>query len=127
MKISRLESLVLLLTSFVLVFMSGWYLSSNSDPRPFLVETRHQISEAEDEALPLPLPSVIPTTINLNTATAEQLMSLPGIGEKRAEAILLYRTTNGSFSKVEDITLVSGIGEATYQGMKGRITVEDTP
>ncbi len=61
--------------------------------------------------------------INLNTATKEQLMTLTGIGESKAVSIIKYRTENGSFSSIEDITNVSGIGEAMFNKIKDDITV----
>lgn len=62
--------------------------------------------------------------INLNTATAEQLETLPGIGEKRAEAILTYREKHGPFSKIEDVVKVSGIGQGIFSKIKPYLTVE---
>ncbi|WP_299032663.1 helix-hairpin-helix domain-containing protein [uncultured Anaerococcus sp.] len=60
--------------------------------------------------------------INLNLATKEELMSLPNIGEKRAQAILDYRQEN-KFQKIEDIKNVSGIGDKYFEAMKDLITV----
>ena len=61
--------------------------------------------------------------VNLNTATKEQLMTLSGIGEARAEAILAYRQESGGFRTPEDIMKVSGIKEAAFQKIKDDITV----
>lgn len=61
--------------------------------------------------------------VNLNTATKEQLMTLSGIGEARAEAILAYRRESGGFKTIEDIMKVSGIKEAAFQKIKDDITV----
>lgn len=61
--------------------------------------------------------------ININTATSEELQSLSGIGQTKAEAIIAYRESNGDFSSIEDITNVSGIGESTYEKIKDQITV----
>ena len=61
--------------------------------------------------------------ININTATAEQLKSLPGIGEGIAGKIIKYREENGRFSKVEDIMKVSGIKDKLFQKIKEQITV----
>ncbi|MEL7400224.1 MAG: helix-hairpin-helix domain-containing protein [Pseudomonadota bacterium] len=52
-----------------------------------------------------------PTTININTATAEQLAQLQGIGKTKAEAIVKYRESNGAFSSADELVLVKGIGE----------------
>ncbi len=62
--------------------------------------------------------------ININTATAEDLQTLSGIGEVRAKAIVEYRTQNGSFSKIEDIKNVSGIGDATFNNIKSQICTD---
>ena len=61
--------------------------------------------------------------VNLNTATAEQLATIPGIGAKTAELIIEYRKTNGGFKKVEDLMNVRGVGEKSFLKMKPLITV----
>lgn len=61
--------------------------------------------------------------LDINTATAEELMRLSGIGEKRAADIIVYRERNGAFSSIEDIMKVSGIGEKTFEKIKNEITV----
>jgi competence protein ComEA len=62
--------------------------------------------------------------VNLNTADLEQLMTLSGIGQTRAEAILAYREEHGSFSSVEEIMNVQGIKEGTFSKIKDEIVVE---
>jgi competence protein ComEA len=61
--------------------------------------------------------------INLNTATSEQLQTLPGIGPALAERIIAYRTKVGKFTKIEELLNVSGIGEKRFQQFKDRLTV----
>lgn len=61
--------------------------------------------------------------ININTATAEQLDTLPGIGPVKAEAIIAWREEHGPFSCPEDLIMVSGIGEATLAKLLDQITV----
>jgi competence protein ComEA len=63
--------------------------------------------------------------INLNTATAAQLASLPGIGLKTAELIVQYRQKSGPFKKIEEIMNIRGIGEKSFLRLKSRITVTD--
>ena len=62
--------------------------------------------------------------ININTATADELDALPGIGPSKAEAIIKYRETESRFFSPADIMNVSGIGEKTYEKIKDYITVE---
>ena len=61
--------------------------------------------------------------INLNTATVEQLDSLPGVGAKVAARIIEYRQKNGPFRKIEDLMNVKGIGEKAFLKMKARLSV----
>ena len=62
--------------------------------------------------------------IDINSASKSQLMSLPGIGEGKANAIIEYRKTNGHFKSIEEIKNVKGIGESIYQKIKDKIEVK---
>lgn len=61
--------------------------------------------------------------LNLNTATAAEMETLPGIGAVLAQRIVDYRTEHGPFSAVEDIMKVSGIGDKKYEAIESLITV----
>ena len=61
--------------------------------------------------------------VNLNTATAEQLETLPGVGPATAKRILEYRQKSGGFKKVEELMNVKGIGEKSFLKLKARLTV----
>ncbi len=61
--------------------------------------------------------------VNINTATKEELDTLPGIGPAMAERIIEYRQTNGSFKNIDEIKNVRGIGEAKFAKMQDKITI----
>lgn len=61
--------------------------------------------------------------VNINTATAEVLMTLPGIGESKADAIIKYREQHGAFNSIEDIKNISGIKDGVYDNIKDLIVV----
>lgn len=74
--------------------------------------------ENKEDTISLPTNS----KVSLNTATKEELMTLPGIGESKAIAIIEYREQNGLFEKIEDIKNVSGIGENVFAKIQENIT-----
>jgi competence protein ComEA len=63
-------------------------------------------------------------TININTATVEELVQLDRVGPRYAEKIVVFRQENGLFKTPEDIMLVSGIGQKTFEVNKDRIIVK---
>ena len=77
-----------------------------------------RLREQEPEGGPLSA-----SLIDLNTATKEQLMTLRGIGEARAEDIIRYRQEHGRFERIEDIMKVSGIKTSAFEKIKDDITV----
>jgi competence protein ComEA len=80
---------------------------------------------AQDKPAP-PSKSAAPAAVvNLNTATAAQIATLPGIGEKAAQRIIEYREKNGGFKKPEELMNVKGIGEKSFLKLKALITVTD--
>ena len=136
MKISRLELISLLLAIAFSAFAAGWFLRGASTAQPVRVETEHLLAQPTAvivSAAPIQ-PSGTPAAaetpaaavsgkIDLNTATAEELMTLPGIGEKRAAAIIADREANGPFRVPEDLTRVDGIGEGILSGLIDLVTV----
>jgi competence protein ComEA len=72
------------------------------------------IASVRQDAVPL----AVPLDLDLNTAPIAVLMTLPGIGRRRAEAIVLHRVRRGPFARVEDLGMVDGLGPQTVQQLQ---------
>ena len=127
MKISALEKILLAITAALLLFMTGYFLGAHGGAEPYRVEAQLVQEATETRASGTASPEISPGVspkVNINTASAAELETLPGIGEKRAADIIADREANGPFRVPEDITRVSGIGEGTLAGLIDYITVE---
>ena len=82
------------------------------------VAQEHLVLETEKTAN-----TTVDDRIDINTATKEELMTLSGIGESRAESILAYRQVHGAFQNIEELMNVEGIKEGIFQKIKDSITV----
>ena len=91
---------------------------------PYIGETPVMGAETSGQTTGLGSNEVTDTTVNINTATADMLMTLKGIGQTRAEDIIAYREKHGSFQKKEDIMNVDGIKQGTYDKIKDNISVQ---
>ena len=60
--------------------------------------------------------------VNINTASVKELMKLPGIGKKKAMAIVEYREKNGNFSSVEDLSKVEGVGKRVAKALHDKVS-----
>lgn len=90
---------------------------------PFTTEPMPAPSAAADAA-PTEEPQVLNDKININTADAELLCMLDGIGEATAEKIIEYREQNGGFGVIEDIMNISGISRSKFERIKNVICTE---
>ena len=61
--------------------------------------------------------------VNINTATAEQLIELPGIGDTTAERIIQYRESNGNFNSKDQLLEVKGIGDRKFEKLRSMVTL----
>lgn len=75
-----------------------------------------------NQVIEIPIKSDI-KLISINTATIQELCSLPGIGEKMAQRIIDYRQNNGSFRELQDLKNINGIGDKKYEKIKEFITL----
>ena len=115
---TKSEIILLGLTAVFLCALAGLSLRDRQDRVPgVVIET-----EAE-----VPWEEIAPDfpPVDLNTATAEELDTLPGIGESLARRIIAYREANGPFGSIEEIMEVSGIGEAKFAELEDRVTVDN--
>jgi competence protein ComEA len=64
------------------------------------------------------------TTVNINNASLQELAALPGIGEKKAAAIIHYRTQEGEFNAIEDLVKVRGIGKKLLKKLHKHLVIE---
>ena len=64
-------------------------------------------------------------SVNINTADKETLMSVKGVGERRAEAIIRYREENGAFTSVDQLADIRGIGQSLVDSNRDTLTVKD--
>lgn len=133
MKLKRIEAVFIALAAAALIFCAGFF-TGRSAKRDVNVRLEEP-SQAEEPSVPdtkAPPASdgdgdasggTETARININTASAEELMLLPGIGEARARAIIDYREACGGFASGEELMEVSGIGQKIYDGLKDCITV----
>lgn len=127
MKKQKLSVLVVITVIFV-AFTLGLFLGRNYNRSSITVsvpammqttppETAVPVEKAETETQAISFP------ININTATKEEFMALPGIGEVLAGRILAYRDANGAFRTVEGLMAVEGIGEKRVEEILEFITI----
>ena len=115
-KATKTEKCLLCLTAVFLCLLAGLSLYDARRTEPVRIRTEHSTSQEEL------VPDLVP--LDLNTATAEELAGLPGIGTELAARIVAYREANGAFGTVEELLEVSGIGEKKLAGLEGRVFVE---
>ena len=121
-------SICIAITAVFAAFTLGLFLGRNQTGSAVTVSlpASMQTMPPETTAAPeVPTEETVPITfpININTAGKEAFMALPGIGEVLADRILAYREENGSFSTVNSLMSVEGIGEKRLQDMLDFITI----
>ena len=115
LKAVKTELILLGLTAAFLGVLWGISVRDQSVPEPVTVSTARNLPPEEIEL----------TLVNLNTADAEELAALPGIGDGLAKRIIDYRTSHGPFETPEALMEVSGIGEKKFEALRDYVTVTD--
>lgn len=108
---------------FVLLsFLFGYYIGRNFHSAPIQFSNGVALQPTVQGSVHTS-PTEAITPVNINTATQEQLMTLPGIGETLAARIVAYRKEHGSFAKVADLMNVEGFGAKRLEALLDYITV----
>ena len=122
MKNARIYPLILVTCIFA-AFIAGLFAGRNINHTPVQVQalptvTTAPVQKEAEETLPTE-----PVIVNINTATSEQLQTLPAIGPVIAERIIAYRSEHGTFKSVSELLNVSGIGEKTLEAIWDLVTI----
>lgn len=119
---------LIILTLIFSAFAGGFFLGRNQNYSKVTVSTIIPATVSPSApAVPTSAGPTQPAVVNLNTATAEQLMTLPGIGETLAQRIIQYRHTHGAFQSIGELANVDGIGDKTLEEILDYITIGGQP
>ncbi|MCD8375495.1 MAG: ComEA family DNA-binding protein [Oscillospiraceae bacterium] len=124
MKLSGVERGVLIAAVVFVLGTAGYFLEQQWSRGDYAVQTQTLLIQSEDTEQAGEEEEQAQELVNINTADAELLETLPGIGPVKAQAIVEDREENGPFTVVEDLIRVPGIGESTLEAMLEYITVE---
>ena len=131
--ISRYEAAALGVTAAFVLFTAGWFFAGQTESEPYTVTVQQAAvsdaasSAAQPEAAQQsqqPDSLLEGERIPVNTADVQELDRLPGIGPAKAQAIVDYREEHGPFQTTDQLLEVSGIGEATLEGLLDYITLD---
>lgn len=129
--ISRYEAAALGVTAAFVLFTAGWFFAGQTESEPYTVTVQQAaVSDASSAAQPETADTQQPDSllegerIPVNTADVYELDRLPGIGPAKAQAIVTYREEHGPFQSTDQLLEVSGIGQATLEGLLDYITLD---
>ncbi|PKM72526.1 MAG: hypothetical protein CVU91_09055 [Firmicutes bacterium HGW-Firmicutes-16] len=125
MKLSKAEIAAIIITVIFIALTVVFSLPGKDVGVTVSVSTQHTETAENYASQAFPSSaSLVPTIVNINTATAQELSALPEIGEKIAERIIAYREKYGPFKSTDEIMSVSGIGARTFEEIKNLITTD---
>lgn len=110
----------ILIYSLFVIICGLWYSNYKQDLILNTYTNEKTVSLIQENVVSKP----IDDRININTADKEDLMTLKGIGESKAAAIIYYRQQNGGFKSIEEIKNVEGIGDKTFKNIKDKIIIQ---
>ena len=117
--LSKGETWIAVLTLVFILGMAGVYARATSmDEGDYIIRT----GKLAQETVAI---EAVQWQVNINTAAAEELTALPGVGEALAERIIAYREKHGRFRAAEELLEVKGIGESKFAEMKDWIILEE--
>ena len=119
------QAVLLGVCSLFLAFTAGLFFGRNHGRGDVVVQVPAVLTTAPAPTLPPPT-QTDPTTsfpLDINTADADQLQSLPGIGPVLAKRIVAYREENGPFAQIQDLMYVEGIGQTRMEQILDYITI----
>ena len=122
MKNARIQPLILLTCIFA-AFIVGLFTGKNLNRTPVQIRSLPAVTAAPADNIAEDTAPTVPAILDLNTATAEQLQTLPGIGPVMAERIIAYRNEVGAFETVGELMNVLGIGEKTLEAIWNLVTI----
>ncbi len=116
--------ILILLTAAFAAFLFGFFFGRNMHRTPVQIRQVPAVTRpASTQGIDVTQDHTEPKIIDINTATVQQLDSLPGIGPVLAQRIVDYRNAYGAFSAPGDLLLIEGIGESTMEDIWDLITV----